>query len=228
MTTRAIRFFVVLAICLPTRITSFQNLHKSSLSFPETCKIRSTSGRPWHHCAHLSASFPTINSNCSNKHTALQLGQRRDDTNTGISSLDLGVTAAARTSYTASAIVLWSEIAVIQTGCGPLVLNDTVERTAYWVVLVIAGVCWFSRIIALGGGPSLAEVVADAFGRDVRNRIEVLLLISIELVSYMAVLGAVIALTTQSLSGAQMDGLSGINLEYCKSLQGFQENLVAP
>jgi hypothetical protein len=58
-----------------------------------------------------------------------------------------------------------------------------------------------------------------------QNRI-VVLLSSMEWVSYLAVLGAVVALTTQTLSGAQMDGLSGINLEYCKSQQGFQENLL--
>lgn len=124
------------------------------------------------------------------------------------------VLSAAVTSFASSSIALWSEASVILTGCGPLVTNDVVERASYWIVLLVAGSCWFCR---LAFGQSLSTILnLDS---------EKPLLLVAEILAYVAVLGSIVALSSQTVQGAQMDGLSGINIEYCQSRQSFQSIL---
>jgi hypothetical protein len=126
------------------------------------------------------------------------------------SSRAVGATAAVL-SYASPSIVLWSETAVILSGCGPVELSDAFERTSYWLVLIVAGCCWFCRIAfsqsmgtVLDLDPSTTKLVQVA-----------------EMISYISVLGAVLALLSQAIQGTQMDGLSGIDIEYCRALQSI-------
>jgi hypothetical protein len=128
------------------------------------------------------------------------------------------VLSAAIISCVSSSIVLWSEASVILTGCGPLVLNDTLftlndiaERTAYWIVLLAASSFWFCRLAFQG------QSLSTILNLDPKQP-----LLVAEVLAYVAVLGAVVALSNQAMQGAQMDGLSGIDIEYCKSRQSFQ------
>lgn len=103
-------------------------------------------------------------------------------------------------------LVSWSEASVIATGCGQLALADWLERSAYGVVLVVAGSCWFCR---LAFGQSLATIT--------RFRGALLAFLAAEALSYLSVVGALVALASQVLNGSQMDGLSGIDIEMCRT-----------
>lgn len=124
------------------------------------------------------------------------------------------VLLGAAVSFASSSVVLWSEASVVLTGCGPLNLNDTLERSTYWITLLVAGSCWFCRLAFQG--QSLSSILDLDSKR---------LVLSVEILSYVAVLGAIVALGTQTMQGSQMDGLSGIDIEYCRSIQSFQSVL---
>jgi len=115
----------------------------------------------------------------------------------------------------ASIGTIYSEITVIQTGCGPPLLPDIVERSCYLGVLVIAGLSVFLRIVT-GSGVADAIIINTQDDKDI---ISLQLFRLVEYLSLLAVLGAFISLGSQTINGEQMDGMSGINVEMCKAIQ---------
>ena len=131
------------------------------------------------------------------------------------------VSGIAEISLGASLCVLWSEYSVITTGCGPLDLSDFLERVCYQVDIVSGGIFLFSRI---GFSRDVTTILQEdkPFGYALQD----LTLIQVkwaERLAYVSVLGAVIALTSQVENGSQMDGLSGINIELCRSTRDFSK-----
>jgi len=105
-------------------------------------------------------------------------------------------------------LVLWSEVSIFFTSCGPAQLTDTVERISY--LLVIAASCgfWFARIVS--GGRGLAESgVHD-------NTIS--LISWTERMNYLAVAVTFLALAAQHERQTNMAGLTGINQDFCRAL----------
>jgi hypothetical protein len=130
------------------------------------------------------------------------------------STADRVATCVAGVSYASTAVVAWSEASVYLSGCGPLQLPDVIERSSYLVVLLVASFFWFDRI---------------AFQNDLKNGIctqlspgTIKLITLTEALAYAVVLSAVLVLANQVLSGAKMDGMSGIDLELCKTRRAFQ------
>lgn len=62
------------------------------------------------------------------------------------SRYDSLVAGIAEISLGTSLGVLWSEFAVITTGCGPIQFSDGLERVCYQAVIVFAGLSIFTRI----------------------------------------------------------------------------------
>ena len=104
---------------------------------------------------------------------------------------------------------------MIQTGCGPPLLPDIVERSCYLGVLVISGLSVFLRIVT-GSGVADAIIINTQDDKDI---ISLQLFRLVEYLSLLAVLGAFISLGSQTINGEQMDGMSGINVEMCKAIQ---------
>jgi hypothetical protein len=126
------------------------------------------------------------------------------------------VAGVAEISMGCSLGVLWSEYAVMTTGCGPLNFSDTLERICYQGVLVAAGMALFQRIVTQN---DLAATCSDYFGELLESTIMQVRLS--EFLSLLAVVGAFVALAVQSASGAQMDGMSGIDIELCRAIRDF-------
>ena len=113
--------------------------------------------------------------------------------------------------------VLYSESFIIMTGCGPLNLNDTLERISYQGVIVFAGLALFNRIVTQFNF-SLGETINDQFGPLQKST---LLQVNVaEFLSAIAVVGAIVALEVQSNKGVSMDGLSGIDINMCRAIRG--------
>jgi hypothetical protein len=116
--------------------------------------------------------------------------------------------------------VVWSEVAVYQTGCGPLYMPDWLERGCYLGVLAISGSSVFGRIVFRESLASL--LVQDEHStskKDARRR--AIALEIAEWLAFLTVAGAVLVLGNQMINGETMDGLSGIDLEKCRARQGF-------
>jgi hypothetical protein len=128
------------------------------------------------------------------------------------------VAGVAEISMGCSLGVLWSEYAVMTTGCGPLHFSDALERICYQGVIVAAGIALFHRIVTQNQ-VDLATTCSDYFGQLLESTI-VQVQIS-EFLSFLAVMGAFAALAVQSASGAQMDGMSGVDIEMCRAIRDF-------
>jgi hypothetical protein len=96
------------------------------------------------------------------------------------------------------------------TGCGPLNFSDTLERICYQGVLVAAGMALFRRIVTQD---DLAATCSEYFGELLEWTIVQVRLS--EFLLLLAVVGAFVALAVQYASGAQMDGMSGIDIQLC-------------
>jgi hypothetical protein len=127
-------------------------------------------------------------------------------------------------SLVSSLGVVWSEYAIFQTGCGPLLMPDWLERSCYLGVLVVSSLSVFVNIVLpeQGGLAGLLLVNTDEdtaksniISSGVRNWLP-LLQVS-EVLALLVVLGAVIVLTNQSLNGETMDGMSGIDIDKCRA-----------
>jgi hypothetical protein len=110
--------------------------------------------------------------------------------------------------------VLWSESSVMITGCGPLNFSDALERICYQGVIVVAGTALFLRIVTR---VDLATNCSDYFGELLESTMVQVKIA--EYLSLLAVVGAFIALAVQSASGAQMDGMSGVDIELCRAIR---------
>jgi len=124
------------------------------------------------------------------------------------------VSGIAEISIGGSIGVLWSELAVLATGCGPTGLSDNLERLCYLIVIASSGAVAFCRI-AFGQGP--VRIAEDALGylegsTTVQVRVA-------EWLGVLAILGALLALGSQVYHGARMDGLSGIDIQMCKAVR---------
>ncbi|CAJ1931129.1 unnamed protein product [Cylindrotheca closterium] len=111
--------------------------------------------------------------------------------------------------------VLWSEFFIAFTGCGPTNFSDTLERICYQGVIVLAGVALFNRIVT--GGKDLEKSAEDVFGP-----LESFTLIQVQIAEYssaLAVVGAFVALGFQYSRGADIDGLSGIDVAMCRAIR---------
>lgn len=84
------------------------------------------------------------------------------------------------------------------------------------MVLIVASTCWFCRVAFQ---KSLASILEQDFGES--SKMTTMLLQWIEIVVYSATLGALVAFLSQVLNGSTMDGLSGIDLEYCRTKAGL-------
>ena len=92
--------------------------------------------------------------------------------------------------------------------------SDTLERICYQGVIVLMAVALFNRIVTR---QSLDRTVEDFLGPLLDST-----LIQIrfaEITTVIAVLGAFVAQGVQYQSGANMDGLSGIDVSFCRALR---------
>lgn len=125
------------------------------------------------------------------------------------------VAGLAEIAFGFSLGVLWSEYSILLTGCGPLHFSDALERVCYQGTVAAAGAALFHRIVA--GGRGLDESAVVCFGP-----LEDFTLVQVraaECASAVAVLGAFVALAAQYARGANMDGLSGIDVSLCRALR---------
>ena len=161
------------------------------------------------------------NNNVAHVHKATRLTLKSSNNgNNGISNIGRSIIIASSLSIAgllASIGTIYSEITVIQTGCGPPLLPNTIERSCYLCVLVIAGSSIFLRIVT---GSGLADaILVNTESQDDKDDKSLQLFRLVEYLSLLAVLGAFISLGSQTINGEQMDGMSGINVEMCKAIQ---------
>uniref|UniRef100_A0A6U3Z8Y1 Uncharacterized protein n=1 Tax=Ditylum brightwellii TaxID=49249 RepID=A0A6U3Z8Y1_9STRA len=129
---------------------------------------------------------------------------RYDNLVSGIAEISMGFSLG----------VLWSEYAVITTGCGPLSFSDTLERLCYQGVIIAAGSSIFCRIAF---GKDLESLCRDSFGYlDDSTLWQVR---AAEILSFIGVVGAFVALGAQIANGENMDGLSGIDVNMCRAIR---------
>ena len=113
--------------------------------------------------------------------------------------------------------VMWSEYSVMRTGCGPMDLSDNLERLCYEIVIVASGVMLFTRILTR---KSLVQNSEDVFGN-----LEYYTLFQVKLSEYftfVAIVGAFVALYIQSINGVQAEGLTGIDVDMCRAIQSLK------
>lgn len=129
------------------------------------------------------------------------------------------ITAASSFLFsTSTVVVLWSESSIYLSSCGPLQLPDIIERTAYWMVLLVACIFWFCRVAFQ---QSLVDTLQAQRKISLSTTSSNLVRLA-EAMAFVAVLGAIVALSHQILMGAKMDGLSGIDEELCRTRHEFQ------
>lgn len=136
------------------------------------------------------------------------------------SEIVVTILAIVCSSLVATAVTLWSEWAVYQTGCGPLSLPDIVERSSYQVVILVSGVSWFVRIVfrqSLTNFMVQQEFWGTNQEDDHRWNILIAAVGWAESVSYLAVVLAFLDLWQQVQNNVAMDGLSGIDIEACNA-----------
>ena len=144
-----------------------------------------------------------------------------DNNNNNINNSDgelVVLASLSSLSLVTSAVTLWSEVAIYQTGCGPLYLPDLVERISYQAVIVVSGVAWFIRIVTRQG---LADFGVDQGMMLPSQRSARWLLRAAEAAAYLAVVLAIVVLWNQMQNNVDMDGLSGIDIAACKARRDF-------
>ncbi|KAG7350492.1 hypothetical protein IV203_009852 [Nitzschia inconspicua] len=159
-----------------------------------------------HSCSQLLLHERLSGSSARPLSTAMYYGRREDNLFSGLAEIGIGFSIG----------VLWSEYSVILTGCGPLNFSDALERVCYQGVIALSGVALFNRIVA---GKSLELTVEEWFGPLLDTT-----LVQIRIAEYssaMAVGGAFLTLAVQYQSGANMDGLSGIDVSLCRAIRDF-------
>jgi hypothetical protein len=134
-----------------------------------------------------------------------------------IARYDNLVSGLAEISFAFAIGVLWSEASVAATGCGPADLGDLLERVCYQGVIVSAGSSVFCRIVTRKGLAAYLE--EDYFGEGMLATSSVVQVRVAEVLSLLAVAGAIVALASQISHGERMDGMSGIDRELCGALR---------
>ena len=115
-------------------------------------------------------------------------------------------------------VLLWSEISIALTRCGPTLLPDAIERSAYISVFIIASGSNLSRIIF---GSSMADLmVSNAGGSDLSGKpLEEHMFRFMETLTFLSILGAFGLMAWQVLNGdafADGAGMSGIDIRWCR------------
>ena len=131
-----------------------------------------------------------------------------------LSRYDNLVSGIAEISMGCSLGVLWSEYSILTTGCGPLNLSDGLERFCYQAVIAFAGLILFTRITTRNNSVMLCT---DYFGY--LEKWTVWQVQAAESLSILSVIGAFVALFSQIVNGADMDGLSGIDVDMCRAIK---------
>eukprot|EP00529_Nitzschia_sp_RCC80_P026559 CAMPEP_0113454672 /NCGR_PEP_ID=MMETSP0014_2-20120614/7983_1 /TAXON_ID=2857 /ORGANISM="Nitzschia sp." /LENGTH=281 /DNA_ID=CAMNT_0000346083 /DNA_START=168 /DNA_END=1014 /DNA_ORIENTATION=- /assembly_acc=CAM_ASM_000159 len=165
------------------------------------------------------------------KHTTLFDSYRPyDNLFSGLAEISLGCSIG----------VLWSEISIALTGCGPSNLSDTLKGSV---------ICLFNRVVStatsflISGGESSSSSSSDSSGlsssivneflsasnslgslaEEQYGPLQSLTTIQIqaaEFLSVLAVFGSVLVLGLQYyVRGTTMDGLSGIDIDLCRAIQ---------
>jgi len=114
--------------------------------------------------------------------------------------------------------VLYSEYFIATTGCGPPDLGDALERFCYQGVIVLAGLAVFVRAATFFA--SSLEDLAETYGGPLLRKSTLYQVRIAEYLALIAVVGAVVALLAQEGRGATMDGLSGIDIRWCRAVRG--------
>ena len=156
------------------------------------------------------SSKPTFSSTImSSIQTGTQLSLARyDNLVSGVAEISIGFALG----------VLWSEYAVITTGCGPLNFSDILERICYQGVILSAGASLFTRIVT-SGKDLTTYINEDYFGEGMLAEATLIQVRAAEWLSVLAVVGAFASLAVQIVNGEQMDGLSGIDVEMCRAIR---------
>jgi len=137
------------------------------------------------------------------------------------------VSGLAEVSFGFSLGVLFSELSILQTGCGPSNFSDTLERICYQGVILFAGLALFNRIVntninnyfndnASDRTTDLSMAAENYFGT-----LEEFTLWQVrvsEWTSGVAVVGAFVSLCVQEGRGVNIDGLSGIDVDMCRAI----------
>jgi len=141
--------------------------------------------------------------------TALhQSYQSRDGLFAGLAEIGMGCSIG----------VLYSEYYIATTGCGPPDLGDALERFCYQGVIVLAGLAVFVRAATFFA--SSLEDLAETYGGPLLRKSTLYQVRIAEYLALIAVVGAVVALLAQEGRGATMDGLSGIDIRWCRAVRG--------
>lgn len=136
-----------------------------------------------------------------------------------LSRYDNLISGVAEISMGMSIGTLWSEFAVIVTGCGPIQMSDFLERFCYEGVIAVSCAIIFMKIVT---GKSLTELSDEYFDGLLRLEDSTLLQVSIaEALTFLAIVGAFVALGSQILNGVDMNGLSGIDIEMCRAVRSL-------
>ena len=157
------------------------------------------------------------NNNVVHVHKATRLVLKSNNNgNDGVNNIGRSILTYSLSIAALLALIgtIYSEVSVIQTGCGPSLLPDIIERSCYLGVLVFAGLSVFLRIVT---GSGVADAIINT--KDDKDDTSLQLFRLVEYLSLLAVLGAFVSLGSQTINGEQMDGMSGINVEMCKAIQ---------
>lgn len=134
------------------------------------------------------------------------------------SSQNTLVTGIADVGSVCSLCVLWSEFSIVTTGCGPYELPDWLERFSYQGVIAVAGAVVFNRIVT---GNELGNTTKSTLGS--LDKTSMWKVRAAEWLSLLSTIGAFVALGIQYAVGTNMDGLSGIDVDMCRSMQEMQD-----
>lgn len=159
----------------------------------------------------------------SSRHRRVQKGNSpcaRNEDNSGdeIALLLFGSTGVI--GSISAALVLWSEVSVAMTRCGPINLPDWLERSAYLANFAVVAASILARIIL---GTSLTEFLSSRqpAGARAGSTTGLALLAVAEYFSLVVLLGAVAVVAVQVGNGdalAEGAGLSGIDVNRCRLL----------
>ena len=132
------------------------------------------------------------------------------------------VSGIADVGSVCSLCVLWSELSIATTGCGPYELPDWLERLSYEGVIVVAGAVVFNRIVTGNDLANTAKSTLRSLDKTSMCKVR-----AAEWLSLLVTIGAFGALGIQYSIGTNMDGLSGIDVDMCRSMQKMQDEINA-
>ena len=209
-TLRVSRLFIWMILALLSFTQQLTTADAFPISSP-TSHLRSVKERRGNGYPKPTDAFPGLRQSNKNNHnplhnTMLKYAFRpQDNLFAGIAEIGMGFSVG----------VLYSEYSILLTKCGPPDLSDFLERICYQGVIVYAGLALFLRIVTGNGLEATAENCYGPLLTSTRIQLNIA-----EILSFLAVLGAVVVLVAQTKSGVSMDGLSGIDINFCRAVRG--------